>query len=38
MYPFSDIIHDYGLYLPNNPDMTDTEIEYVAHMVNGIIN
>lgn len=38
MYPFSDIIHDYGLYLPNNPDMTDTEIEYVANMVNGIIN
>ena len=38
MYPFSDIIHDYGLYLPNNPDMTDTEIEYVAHMVNEIIN
>jgi CDP-6-deoxy-D-xylo-4-hexulose-3-dehydrase len=38
MYPFSDIIHDYGLYLPNNPDMTDTEIEHVANMVNEIIN
>lgn len=38
MYPFSDVIHDYGLYLPNNPDMTDAEIEYVANVVNTSIN
>jgi CDP-6-deoxy-D-xylo-4-hexulose-3-dehydrase len=38
MYPFSDVIHDYGLYLPNNPDMSDNEIEYVANIVNISIN
>jgi len=38
MYPFSDVIHDYGLYLPNNPDMSDNEIEYVANIVNTSIN
>jgi CDP-6-deoxy-D-xylo-4-hexulose-3-dehydrase len=38
MYPFSDIIHDYGLYLPNNPDMSENEIEYVANIVNENIN
>lgn len=38
MYPFSDIIHDYGFYLPNNPDMSKNEIEYVANIVNQNIN
>lgn len=38
MYPFSDIVHDYGLYLPNNPDMTNEEIEYIANIVNNSIN
>jgi CDP-6-deoxy-D-xylo-4-hexulose-3-dehydrase len=38
MYPFSDVIHDYGLYLPNNPDMSENEIEYVSNIVNSIIN
>lgn len=38
MYPFSDIVHDYGLYLPNNPDMTEYEIEYVSTIVNNTIN
>jgi len=33
-YPFSDIIHDHGLYLPNNPDMTVEEIQYIASIVN----
>jgi CDP-6-deoxy-D-xylo-4-hexulose-3-dehydrase len=33
-YPFSDIIHDHGLYLPNNPDMTVEEIQYIANIVN----
>jgi CDP-6-deoxy-D-xylo-4-hexulose-3-dehydrase len=33
-YPFSDIIHDYGLYLPNNPDMTTEEIDYISNIVN----
>jgi CDP-6-deoxy-D-xylo-4-hexulose-3-dehydrase len=33
-YPFSDIIHDHGLYLPNNPDMNVEEIQYIANIVN----
>jgi dTDP-4-amino-4,6-dideoxygalactose transaminase len=33
-YLFSDIIHDHGLYLPNNPDMTVEEIQYIANIVN----
>jgi CDP-6-deoxy-D-xylo-4-hexulose-3-dehydrase len=37
-YPFSDIIHDNGLYLPNNPDMTNDEIDYICNIVNRNIN
>lgn len=37
-YPFSDIVHDYGLYLPNNPDMTEDDIDYVCKIVNNVIN
>jgi len=37
-YPFSDIIHDNGLYLPNNPDMTNEEIDYICNIVNRNIN
>lgn len=37
-YSFSDIIHDYGLYLPNNPDMSCEEIEYICNIVNRSIN
>lgn len=34
VFPFSDIIHDCGLYLPNNPDMTEEDIRYIANIVN----
>jgi CDP-6-deoxy-D-xylo-4-hexulose-3-dehydrase len=37
VFPFSDIIHDYGLYLPNNPDMTEEDIKYIANIVNETI-
>lgn len=36
-FAFSDIIHDFGLYLPNNPDMTEEEIKYVSDIVNNTI-
>ena len=36
LYGFSDIVHDNGLYIPNNPDMTDQEIEYICNIVNRI--
>jgi CDP-6-deoxy-D-xylo-4-hexulose-3-dehydrase len=32
--PFADAIHKYGLYLPNNPELTEQEIEYIANIVN----
>lgn len=35
-YNFSDHIHDFGLYLPNNPDMTEKEIEFICSIVNRI--
>jgi CDP-6-deoxy-D-xylo-4-hexulose-3-dehydrase len=37
VFPFSDIIHDYGLYLPNNPDITEEDIKYIANIVNETI-
>jgi CDP-6-deoxy-D-xylo-4-hexulose-3-dehydrase len=37
VFPFSDIIHDYGLYLPNNPDMTEEDIKYISDIVNETI-
>lgn len=36
-YPFSDLIHDYGLYLPNNPSLTEDEIQFVCDLVNRVI-
>lgn len=38
IYSFSDIIHDYGLYLPNNPDMSMDEIDYISSIVNRSID
>jgi CDP-6-deoxy-D-xylo-4-hexulose-3-dehydrase len=38
IYSFSDIVHDYGAYLPNNPDMTSQEIEYICEIVNRSIS
>jgi CDP-6-deoxy-D-xylo-4-hexulose-3-dehydrase len=37
VFPFSDIVHDYGLYLPNNPDMSENDIEYISNIVNKTI-
>lgn len=38
VFEFSDVVHDYGLYIPNNPDMTFEEIDYVCDIVNKAIN
>lgn len=37
-FKFADKIHDYGLYLPNNPDMSEDEIEFVCSVLNNTIN
>ena len=35
-YPFSDRIHDHGIYLPNNPTMTKDEVGLVCSIVNSV--
>lgn len=35
--PFADIVHDYGLYLPNNHQITEAEILRVCDVVNRAI-
>ncbi|MDM7921702.1 MAG: DegT/DnrJ/EryC1/StrS family aminotransferase, partial [Pyrinomonadaceae bacterium] len=35
--PFADEVHDFGLYLPNNHEMTESEIEFVCSVVNKAI-
>jgi len=37
-YNFADKIHDYGLYLPNNSDMTTEEIKFICKILNETIN
>ncbi len=37
-FDFSDKIHDYGMYVPNNPTMTIDEIKFVCDIVNSITN
>lgn len=33
-FEFADIVHNYGLYLPNNQDITIEDIEYICDIVN----
>lgn len=35
-HPFADHIHDHGLYLPNNPSLSETEIEFISNIVNQV--
>lgn len=35
---FADIVDKYGLYLPNNPDLTKEKIEYICDIVNNVIS
>ena len=30
-----DIIHECGLYVPNNPDLTEQDISRVVDVING---
>lgn len=36
-FPFSDEIHENGLYLPNNPEMSSDEIHRISSIVNQIV-
>ena len=33
-FKFADKVHKYGLYLPNNPDLTRDDIEFICNIVN----
>ena len=35
-HSFADTIHDHGMYLPNNPEMTEEEIRFVCSIVNSV--
>lgn len=37
-FDFADIVHNYGLYLPNNQDITIKEIEFISKIVNKYTN
>ena len=34
--PFADIVHDYGLYVPNNHQITNDEIKKICEVVNNV--
>ena len=36
-YPFADVIHDYGLYVPNHQNLSLKQIETISHIVNKSI-
>jgi CDP-6-deoxy-D-xylo-4-hexulose-3-dehydrase len=36
-FNFAEIVHNYGLYLPNNSEMTEEEICYICNIVNRSI-
>jgi CDP-6-deoxy-D-xylo-4-hexulose-3-dehydrase len=36
-YQFADIIHDFGLYLPNNASISSDEIQFICDIVNSCI-
>ena len=35
-FEFSDIIHDHGIYIPNNQSMADTDIQKICMIVNDV--
>ena len=37
-FEFADIVHNYGLYLPNNQDIREEEIELICEIVNKNTN
>ena len=34
--PFADMVHNHGMYLPNNPQMSTQDIEFVCSIINNI--
>jgi CDP-6-deoxy-D-xylo-4-hexulose-3-dehydrase len=33
-FEFADIVHDYGMYIPNNPDLTEEDIKLICEILN----
>jgi len=36
--PFADIVDKYGLYIPNNPELTEDDIKRICDIINGVID
>ena len=36
-FNFADIIHDYGLYVPNHPEMSEEDVDYICNIINEVI-
>ena len=36
-FPMSSMVHEYGLYVPNNHELTSDEIEFMCDVINGAI-
>ena len=36
-FNFADIVHDYGLYVPNHPEMSEEDVDYICDIVNEVI-
>jgi len=37
-FPVADIIHNEGFFLPNYPELTLTDVDYISEIVRGAIN
>lgn len=35
-FNFADIVHDYGLYVPNHPEMSEDDVDYICNIVNEV--
>lgn len=35
--PFADLVHDFGLYLPNSHELQAEEIEFIAETINAVL-
>lgn len=37
-FDFANIVDEYGMYLPNNPEISEDEIKFICDIVNSVIN
>jgi CDP-6-deoxy-D-xylo-4-hexulose-3-dehydrase len=37
-FEFADVVHNYGLYVPNNQDLSESDIEFICNIINKHTN